>query len=359
MRRRLLAGFVISLLMVVSAAQAQDDAPLAGDWESSCTPIGENAFLHLDFTFIHADWYLTYTVYGDSACATPLFDVSTVGPVEVGGASATVPDAREGIFTYTTRRATVYADALLPALDEAKCGAGDWQAGVAQNIDGGCEPISVKPLAECPVEYDLVSMAGDTLTLGDRSVPLCSPETRPTRLSQTSMARQTGDLDGEWISACVPAGGGNYLIYDFNFAGKSWGLTYTIYGDPACTSPVFDVSVFGAYTAGEPSPVVADATEHNFGFTFKRATVYVAALLPGLNDAKCGTGDWQVGEQQDVSDGCAPIGVGAIADCPVEYDLVSVTGDRIQLGDRSSSLCSPERRTAKLSGVPSMLLGAE
>jgi hypothetical protein len=41
-----------------------------------------------------------------------------------------------------------------------------------------------------PVEYDLTAIADATLHLGDRSHPLCTPDTRPTKLQALGFVRE-------------------------------------------------------------------------------------------------------------------------------------------------------------------------
>jgi hypothetical protein len=49
------------------------------------------------------------------------------------------------------------------------------------------EVISAKT---CPIEYDLTAIADGTLRLGDRSHPLCTPDTRPTKLQALGFVRE-------------------------------------------------------------------------------------------------------------------------------------------------------------------------
>jgi hypothetical protein len=53
----------------------------------------------------------------------------------------------------------------------------------------GCGKLFVSVEA-CPVEYDLTAIVDGTLRLGDRSHPLCTPDSRPTKLQALGFVRE-------------------------------------------------------------------------------------------------------------------------------------------------------------------------
>jgi hypothetical protein len=53
----------------------------------------------------------------------------------------------------------------------------------------GCGEL-VPSEAACPVEYDLAAIVDDVVYFGDRTNPLCSKETRPTKLAEWGVVKQ-------------------------------------------------------------------------------------------------------------------------------------------------------------------------
>jgi hypothetical protein len=65
-----------------------------------------------------------------------------------------------------------------------------WAPGTAQDIaKNGCGKLFVS-IEACPAEYDLTAIADGMLRLGDRSHPLCTPNTRPTKLQALGFVRE-------------------------------------------------------------------------------------------------------------------------------------------------------------------------
>jgi hypothetical protein len=167
-------------------------ADLEGRWVSAaCEDLGGGNWLFRDFTFADGTWTLDGTVSSDAACATPSFTFVVSGPVELLGPSATLDGTWEADFGTTTKTLTVanaYVGGFLDTQPAGTCGAPPWTVGEAQDIaETGCAAFGLDPIAECPEEHDLVHLAGDELTLGDRSVSLC--DARPTALSAAPLVR--------------------------------------------------------------------------------------------------------------------------------------------------------------------------
>jgi hypothetical protein len=161
------------------------------------------------------------------------------------------------------------------------------------------------------------------------------------------------DLAGSWSSSTCEAypngmGGNNYLTRAFTFSGATWTLDLDLFGDDACSFPIFSVAIEGPFTLGALSSVVAGATEGEFAFVENVWTAHDQGLADTFTGAGCGSAPWEVGVPQDVSaTGC--IGVAhPVDDCPQEYDLVSFQGDQLFFGARVTDLCTEEGRPTML-----------
>jgi hypothetical protein len=176
-----------------------------------------------------------------------------------------------------------------------------------------------------------------------------------TSCTDDPLAKETSELQGQWISAgCEDVGGGYFLIRRFTFDKTHWEGDGSIYHDAACTAPAFDYYDGGEVDVLDQSKLVPGAYEANFGEIAKTLTLRDPAMAGHLNSqpaGTCGSAPWVVGQAQDISvTGCQTFGQRSTTACPREYDLVDVMGDALYFGDRTppNDLCSarPEMLTA-------------
>lgn len=183
----------IALLVAVSHASGQTNAQpsanvtpaqLVGSWKGAhCenAPWSEISRWR-EFVFTESLWKIIVRVYGDKSCSPSalLFTVDFGGNYEIGANSQAVPGAQETRFTFDHKLVTPTAagmDFLKP-----RCAQYPWAAGTVQDIGTeGCEKMFAS-IPSCPAEYDLTAITEGKLQLGDRSRPLCTPDTRPTKL---------------------------------------------------------------------------------------------------------------------------------------------------------------------------------
>lgn len=169
-------------------------AELAGDWTSpSCEAYpdgnGGTSYLTRDFALTDARWALDVTIFGDAECSYGLFRIEIEGPYSLGGAS-TVAGATEGNFGFTTNQWTPLIEDMAVVFENAGCASGEWEVGEAQDVTGtGCIGVA-HPIAECPVEHDIVSVDGDALYFGQRVTNMCEESGRPTALNSYAVTRQ-------------------------------------------------------------------------------------------------------------------------------------------------------------------------
>ena len=102
----------------------------------------------------------------------------------LGDASAAVAGAREGRFDFATKTVTPHNAGVAEFLAQA-CGRSGFIAGEAADIAGGCAGLGAYPVADCPSDYDIVSL-DDTGSLHFGARPqdnnMCTPDKRPTAL---------------------------------------------------------------------------------------------------------------------------------------------------------------------------------
>ncbi|MEZ4300523.1 MAG: hypothetical protein R3B70_36610 [Polyangiaceae bacterium] len=197
----------------------------------------------------------------------------------------------------------------------------------------------------------LVAMSIAALTLSGTALVGCSSETNEG--PEEPAALTAAEVSGRWVSGGCESypdgnGGENHLTRDFTLTEKDWTLELVVFGDDACSYPLFSAHVEGPYSLGALSEKVEGATEGNFEF----GTIEWTALDQGMADifsqSGCGTGAWKVGEAQDVTaTGC--IGVAhAKSECPVDHDIVSLDGDTLFFGERVTDMCKEEGRPLSL-----------
>ncbi len=141
-----------------------------------------------------------------------------------------------------------------------------------------------------------------------------------------------------------------YVIRDYTFTSDAFRAVTTVYGDPVSNIKFYTATVDGTYKLVGESDLVAGATDIDFTRVQITARPDSLAFVDIFMRSNCGDGMWGLEIPQDVSDtGCLsflPIGT-----CPVEYNIVKITGDSLQLGvrPRDNDLCSPEKRPIELS----------
>lgn len=161
------------------------EAPvLDGHWISAAPENMGQMYATRDFTFDGDAWSVTFRAFGDAAATVPLFTLDVGGAYRIGGASATVPGAYEGIFPATRRSITADSEAGVGLFADMGC---TLSLGQAQDlVDEGCG--FVPPLMQAMGEYDLVSIQGERFFFGDRSGDLT--KARPTALTPFPLVKK-------------------------------------------------------------------------------------------------------------------------------------------------------------------------
>lgn len=160
---------------------------------------------------------------------------------------------------------------------------------------------------------------------------------------------------GRWVSpdreyTTNSDGSVYYIIRDYTFTDDAFRAVTTVYGDPLSDIKFYTATVDGTYKLAGESETVEGATK--IDFTLAQITIKPDSLafVDIFMRSGCGDGMWGLDTPQDVSrTGC--LSFRSIADCPVEYNIVSIMGDSLQLGVRpkDGDLCSAEKRPEELS----------
>jgi hypothetical protein len=168
-------------------------ADLVGVWSSTgCEAYddgnGGQNYLTRSFSLTDSRWSLDLTIYGDPDCTYGLFSSAIEGPYTLGGA-ASVEGATNGDFGFTTNVWTPLVEDLATVFEQSGCASGAWEVGVGQDVtETGCIGVA-HPIAECPVEFDIVKVEGDDLYFGARVTDMCQESGRPTALADYAVSR--------------------------------------------------------------------------------------------------------------------------------------------------------------------------
>lgn len=168
---------------------------------------------------------------------------------------------------------------------------------------------------------------------------------------------KTNDLKGTWTSAVCesmpnPDGSKTYFKRIFDLTEKDWALKFETFGDAGCTARLFTARFEGPYTLLKDSEKVAGTTEGNFVFARHYMTAHVQPVADWFQGAKCGTGTWKVGEEQETSTtGC--VFLRPVTACGTDHDIVKVEGNQLFFGQRPADgdMCTPDKRPTALTPV--------
>jgi hypothetical protein len=161
-----------------------------------------------------------------------------------------------------------------------------------------------------------------------------------------------GKLVGVWKSqAPEDTGNGIYSTREFTFTEKLWRVEVVFYNNQNLSTPLFSFSAEGPYRLGDPSSVVAGATNAVFSFFKKRLTLQSSdpAVISRFSLANC---NLVIGVPKDISlTGCSLFT--SISQCAQEYDLVAIENDLLRLGMRPAdrNMCTEDKRPKAL-GLP-------
>lgn len=152
---------------------------LVGTWQSDCVDTGDG-HIQLTFHLTESTWELDYDAFADDVCQTGFMTVTITGPYELGDASDAVEGARKGSFHFGERHVTPHMEPAAEMLG-ATCPGPSYLVGENNDLNAGCANLGLYPISDCPTDYDLIKLDGNTLYFGARPADnnMCTPEKRP------------------------------------------------------------------------------------------------------------------------------------------------------------------------------------
>jgi hypothetical protein len=175
----------LTALAVLIATPALAEAPqLDGRWVSVGPEDMGQIHATRDFTFEGDAWSVTFRAFGDAAMTVPLFTLEVAGYYRIGGASAVVSGAYNGVFGASDKVLVAESEAAVGMFADMGC---TLEVGVPFDLtDQACGFFHAS--MDVAGEYDLVSLQGDQLFLGDRAGDLTKE--RPTKLTPFPLVRK-------------------------------------------------------------------------------------------------------------------------------------------------------------------------
>jgi hypothetical protein len=159
-------------------------------------------------------------------------------------------------------------------------------------------------------------------------------------------------FSGIWSSTeCEPRPGTLFARRELTISGAAYRLDLISFADAKCTIPTLRTRYEGRFVVRNPSSIIPETWDVEFIARQVLVTPYVLNTADFLNSAPkgtCGRERWFVGVEQElaVTLGCPLIGIDLRRPF-VEYDIATVQGNRLFLGQRppdGGSLFAPERR---------------
>lgn len=160
------------------------------------------------------------------------------------------------------------------------------------------------------------------------------------------------NIEGEWLSENPEkTATGAFGERRFSLGKIKWELHYTHYTDSTLKQPVFTLRVNGKYNIDKPSATLNNTNEAVFHFKEKYITLQTrdTSLATRFGLDQCSL---LYNVEKDITrSGCSYF-VPQV-DCKQEYDLVSLSGEKLYLGARpaNGSMCQESGRPVAL-GLP-------
>lgn len=184
MRIRQMLITALGCATLLTPALANDMASIDGHWISESPEAQGGVFATREFQIEGDRWSVIFHAFADRAASQPLFRIDVAGVYVIGGPSATVDGAHEGIFPAIRRDLTALSAAGVTMLAGIGCTV---EEGVVKHlVNEACGFLP--PLMQAMGEYDLVSLQEDRLYFGDRSGDLT--KSRPTALTPFPLVRK-------------------------------------------------------------------------------------------------------------------------------------------------------------------------
>ena len=177
------------------------------------------------------------------------------------------------------------------------------------------------------------------LLVAAQSIFSCKPKDN----EQTETFHQ--NLIGYWESDELEKEGDSYSYRQLELSEESWQLEVMVYQDKDGHKPLFELEFEGTYEITEPSPVKEGSFNGTYNVDSKHLTLLTQdeGVISSLGFDTCGL---EYGKRIDVAQGCSFIE--SIAQCPTDYDLITLKNGMLYRGKRLENMCEPEGRPTEL-----------
>jgi len=158
-------------------------------------------------------------------------------------------------------------------------------------------------------------------------------------------AKPAPSLAGMWSSRCTDRGTQRSIIV-YALTENTWSIDHFVHLDATCSEKFLTVHSEGTYELGEP----VGHGVHELKRTILKKTITPhneGAARYLLSNDGCKLPGFEEGKPMDLAkNDCSNLGQESVERCPVEFDLVNVSGDWIAFGLRPSEgdICAPQRR---------------
>lgn len=165
-------------------SMAEEAPSITGHWKSVTPEAAGPITATREFEIRKDTWSVVFRAFADAEASQPLFRIEVGGAYAIGGPSAKVSGAYEGIFPATRRDLTAESPAGVAMFAGMGC---TLEEGLTKHlVNEGCGFLP--SLMQAMGEYDLVALKDGQLFLGDRAGDLT--KARPEKLTPFPLVRQ-------------------------------------------------------------------------------------------------------------------------------------------------------------------------
>jgi hypothetical protein len=181
------------------------------------------------------------------------------------------------------------------------------------------------------------------------ALPNCSASEDATPADEADLTKEPSLTFGTWKSPeCETIDDKTFQLRTYRIAANGIFANWERYSSPTCaaSSQLFTIRMGGSSKTDRMSKVVSRAFDIRV-FIDERAIVPTSQEGIDRLARECPGPAWKTGAEVDVTKtGCGAI-VPRNAECPVEYDILRLSGTKLYFGDRARPLCTEATRPTK------------
>eukprot|EP00698_Gefionella_okellyi_P002985 TRINITY_DN12818_c0_g1_i1.p1 TRINITY_DN12818_c0_g1~~TRINITY_DN12818_c0_g1_i1.p1 ORF type:complete len:440 (+),score=81.80 TRINITY_DN12818_c0_g1_i1:39-1358(+) len=375
------AGVLVLFCVAVAYAQTQL-SPIVGNYYSGCTPFPftnpePNVYARHSVSILNNVLNFRtsiFTVSGAAQCATDNFDIifDHYGVYNWGLSPSNVAGATNFDVGQEYKFMVPVTLAGVTALDTYCTIPGGWQLNVGMPV-GNIPCLGSQPFSSCSISRSIAVQSAQGLTV---AVPTCPPAPRPTSFASTLPLQQYIPnypiWYGLWQSAsCFTPDGVVSYSHELSLHMGFMSFAFFGYPNPTCSGEAgIKGTMGGQWFVSYPNPAVPSAFDlellrfsHSIYLTTGAGNIGSgsANFLATINaqTGACGFNTFSLGNLYDVSNiTCPQLFWNSVATCPRIYQLISMQGGQLVMGNGNpsahASLCVPANRPMTLSSIGSI-----